>query len=176
MAEVEEEKKESKLAGLKQNKMILFIIIGVVALLLVVLIVVAILIFSGGDEKPEAQQQPQVAQQAGGVQGGGNLLSVGQMYPVDQFIVNLMTSGGGKRYLKTSISLELSAPTLQTELDTKRDIIRDTIITILSSKTLEEIQTTKGKQKLRAEIQERINEFLVDGRVVNIFFTEFVVQ
>ena len=46
MAE-EETKKESKLEGLKQNKMLLFIIIGVVALLLIILIVVAILIFSG---------------------------------------------------------------------------------------------------------------------------------
>ncbi|PZT48692.1 flagellar basal body protein FliL [Helicobacter valdiviensis] len=176
MAEEVEEKKESKLASLKQNKMILFIIIGVVALLLIILIVVAILIFSGGDEQPQAQQQPQTTQQAGAQGGGGNLLSVGQMYPMDQFIVNLMTSGGGKRYLKASLALELSAPTLQTELDTKRDIVRDTVITVLSSKTLEEIQTTKGKQKLKEELLERINEFLVDGRVANIFFTDFVVQ
>ncbi|WP_300842838.1 flagellar basal body-associated FliL family protein [Helicobacter sp. UBA3407] len=29
---------------------------------------------------------------------------------------------------------------------------------------------------MKEEIIERLNEFLVDGRVVNIFFTEFVVQ
>ncbi|TLD88096.1 flagellar basal body-associated protein FliL [Helicobacter sp. MIT 05-5294] len=178
MAE-EEGKKESKLEGLKQNKMLLFIIIGVVALLLIILIVVAILIFSGGDE-PEAgvaaPQQQSAANKGSAANPNSNLLSVGPMYPLDQIIVNLMTSGGGKRYLKTSIELELSVQNLQTELDTKRSIVRDVIITILSSKTLEEVQTTKGKQKLKEEIIERLNEFLVDGRIANVFLTEFVVQ
>ncbi|MBX7490162.1 flagellar basal body-associated protein FliL [Helicobacter turcicus] len=180
MAE-EEEKKPSKLDGLKQNKMILFIIIGVVALLLIILIVVGILIFSGGDEPaaeggaaPQAQQS--AANKGSVANPNSSLLSVGPMYPLDQFIVNLLASGGGKRYLKTSIALELSIPEMQAELDTKRDVLRDTVITILSSKTFEEVQTTKGKQKLKEELMGRINEFLVDGRVANMFFTEFVVQ
>ena len=105
-----------------------------------------------------------------------SLLSVGPMYPLKQFIINLMSTGSGKRYLKTSIVLELSVAPLQQEVDTKNDVIRDVIITILSSKTLEEVQTTRGKQKLKEEIIERINEFLVDGRISNLFFTEFVVQ
>ncbi|TLD80299.1 flagellar basal body-associated protein FliL [Helicobacter sp. MIT 11-5569] len=180
MAE-EEEKKASKFEGLKQNKMILFIIIGVVALLLIILIVVGILIFSGGDESEAAGQAAAPQQQSAANKGSAanpnsSLLSVGPMYPLDQFIVNLLASGGGKRYLKTSIALELSLADMQAELDTKRDVLRDTIITVLSSKTFEEVQTVKGKQKLKEEIMERLNEFLVDGRVVNMFFTEFVVQ
>lgn len=179
MAE-EETKKESKLEGLKQNKMLLFIIIGVVALLLIILIVVAILIFSGGDETEAgpaaAPQQQSAANKGSAANPNSNLLSIGPMYPLNQFIVNLMTSGGGKRYLKTSISLELSIAEMQTELDTKQGVLRDVIISILSSKTFEEVQTAKGKQKLKEEIMERLNEFLVDGRVANIFFTEFVVQ
>ena len=98
------------------------------------------------------------------------------MYPLEQFIVNLVSTGGGKRYLKTSIALEMSIAEMQPELDSKVDILRDTIITILSDKTFEEIQTTRGKQKLKEEILARINEFLVDGRIVNVFFTDFVVQ
>ncbi|MCI5968026.1 flagellar basal body-associated protein FliL [Helicobacter sp.] len=176
----EEEKKPSKLDGLKQNKMILFIIIGVVVLLLIILILVGILIFSGGDEPEQtgvvAQTQQSAANKGSAANPNSSLLSVGPMYPLDQFIVNLLASGGGKRYLKTSIALELSIAEMQAELDTKRDVLRDTIITILSSKTFEEVQTTKGKQKLKEEIMERLNEFLVDGRVANLFFTEFVVQ
>lgn len=175
-----EEEKESKLAALKQNKMILFAIIGVVVLLLVILIVVAILIFSGNDE-PQANEPIQPTQQSAASKGSmanpnSSLLSVGPMYPLKQFIINLMSTGSGKRYLKTSIVLELSVAPLQQEVDTKNDVIRDVIITILSSKTLEEVQTTRGKQKLKEEIIERINEFLVDGRISNLFFTEFVVQ
>lgn len=183
MAEEETEKKESKLDSLKQNKMLLFIIIGVVAFLLIIFIVVAILIFSGGDDEAanaqggaQAEQQVSADSKSSQAKAGSNLLSVGPMYPMDQIIVNLMTSSGGKRYLKTAIVLELSIAEMQPELDTKRDVIRDIIITILSSKTFEEIQTTKGKQKLKDELQERINEILVDGRISNIFFTDFMVQ
>ncbi|MDA3966409.1 MULTISPECIES: flagellar basal body-associated protein FliL [Helicobacter] len=183
MAEEEQESKESKLSALKQNKMILFVIIGVVVLLLIVLILVAVLIFSGGNEEEMQAQATAPTEQLQSASNRGSaanpnssLLSIGTMYPVDQFIVNLMSSGGGKRYLKTSIALELSVSEMTAELDTKRDIIRDVLITILSSKTFEEVQTSKGKQKLKEEIIERLNEFLVDGRVANVFFTEFVVQ
>ena len=179
MAE-EEEKKGSKLEGLKQNKMLLFIIIGVAALLLIILIVVAVLIFSGGDEEaganPAAPQAQSAANKGSAANPNSNLLIIGPMYPLDQFIINLLASGGGKRYLKTSIALELSIAEMQVELDNKRNVLRDTVITILSSKTFEEVQTAKGKQKLKEELMERLNEFLVDGRIMNIFFTEFVVQ
>lgn len=172
-----EEQKESKLASLKQNKMIMFIIIGVVALLLIILIVVGILIFSGGEESQDGNQPAQSSASKSSVANpNSSLLSVGPMYPLDQFIVNLVSTGGGKRYLKTAIALEMSIAEMQPELDTKVNILRDTIITILASKTFEEIQTTRGKQKLKEEILARINEFLVDGRISNIFFTEFVVQ
>ena len=175
----EEEQKESKLASLKQNKMILFVIIGVVALLLIILIVVGILIFSGGDDTQtqDANQPTQSSASKSSVANpNSSLLNVGPMYPLDQFIVNLVSTGGGKRYLKTSIALEMSIAKMQSELDTKVNILRDTIISILASKTFEEIRTTRGKQKLKEEIIARLNEFVVDGRISNIFFTEFVVQ
>lgn len=174
-----------KLDGLKQNKMLLFIIIGVVALLLIIVIVVALLAFSGGGEEEQAAA-PQMSAAAAapgaaaGAGAGGNTraskLKIGPIYPLDQFIVNLMTSGGGKRYLKTSIGMEISIAEMTPELDMKRDVIRDTIIGVMSAKTFEEIQTEKGKRRLKDELIERINEFLVDGRVVDLYFNEFVIQ
>ena len=62
------------------------------------------------------------------------------------------------------------------ELDTKKPAIRDTMISVLSSKTFEEISTAKGKENLKNELVERINESLVDGKIVNLFFTDFAIQ
>ncbi len=104
-----------------------------------------------------------------------DLLEVGPMYPMDQFIVNLL-SENGSRYLKTTIDLEMDKQELSAELDKKKAIIRDIIIRILSSKTFEEISTIKGKERLKDEIVEKINEILVDGEIRNIFFTDFVIQ
>ncbi|NPA82256.1 MAG: flagellar basal body-associated protein FliL [Epsilonproteobacteria bacterium] len=104
-----------------------------------------------------------------------DLLEVGPMYPMDQFIVNLL-SENGSRYLKATIDLEMDKQELSAELDKKKAIIRDIIIRILSSKTFEEISTIKGKERLKEEIVDKINEILVDGEIKNIFFTDFVIQ
>ncbi|QIR76930.1 flagellar basal body-associated protein FliL [Sulfurospirillum diekertiae] len=102
-------------------------------------------------------------------------LAIGPMYPMAQFIVNLL-SESGNRFLKVSIDLELSDPKLQPEMDHKKSLIRDIIIRTFSSKTFEEISTLKGKDKLKDEVLDKINENLSDGQVKNIYFTDFVVQ
>ena len=96
------------------------------------------------------------------------------MYPMAQFVVNLL-SESGNRFLKVSIDLELSDPKLQ-PMDHKKSLIRDIIIRTFSSKTFEEISTLKGKDKLKDEVLDKINENLSDGQVKNIYFTDFVVQ
>lgn len=103
-------------------------------------------------------------------------MSIGPLYAIDKpFIVNLMTQNS-RRYLKTSITLELSNDKLQEEVDSKSTIIKDIIIDVLSSKSIEKIVTAKGKEAIKDEMLQRINQVLVDGSVNNIFFTEFVVQ
>jgi flagellar FliL protein len=97
------------------------------------------------------------------------------MYPMTQFVVNLL-SESGNRYLKVALDLELSDIKLQPEMDHKKSLIRDIIIRTFSSKTFEEISTLKGKDKLKDEVLDKINENLSDGQVKNIYFTDFVVQ
>ena len=175
-----DEKNDAGGGGGGGNKMLIIIIAAVVGLLLIIGVVVAILLMSGGDEPP-----PQVAGGAPAA-GGGNpalnmrsggqtYLSIGPTYAFDQIIVNL-ASQSGRRYLKTTINAELSSDNLMVELDTKKPAIRDTMISVLSSKTFEEISTAKGKENLKNELVERINESLVDGKIVNLFFTDFAIQ
>jgi len=102
-------------------------------------------------------------------------LTIGPMYPMTPFVVNLL-SESGNRFLKVSIDLELSDVKLQPEMDHKKSLIRDIIIRTFSSKTFEEISTLKGKDKLKEEVLDKINENLSDGQVKNIYFTDFVVQ
>ena len=52
----------------------------------------------------------------------------------------------------------------------------DTVITLLSTKTYEDLYTADGKEKLRTEILETLSEKLVDLHILSIYFTEFVVQ
>ncbi len=173
------EGKEGKKGG---NKLIIFIVAGVLVLLLVIGIVVAVLMM-GGDEQaadPNAaggggDQALQEKQQQAKKVANSDMLTIGPMFPLDQFIVNLLTQSG-RRYLKATVNLELSDEALTAELQSKEAVVTDTVINILSSKSLEEISTIKGKEKLKQEIKERINEYLVDGQVKGVYFTQFVIQ
>ncbi len=106
---------------------------------------------------------------------GTNYAEIGVMYPLEQFVVNLY-SESGSRYLKTVINFELADEELAAELDAKSPLIRDIIIKALSAKTYEEISTIKGKENLKDEIVLSINEVVSDGKVNNLFFTDFVIQ
>ncbi len=123
-------------------------------------------------EKPEAQAASPAP--ANSVRKS-DFTNIGPMYPLNQFIVNLF-SEDGSRYLKTTINLELSIPELATELDSKKPLIRDIIIKALSAKSYEEISTIAGKESLKDEIVANVNTVLKDGKINNVFFTDFVIQ
>lgn len=164
----------------KKSKALLFIVIGAVVFLIIIVVLVVFLLIGGGDkhsDQPQQSDAQQTQQKQNTISSkDANLLNIGPLYPIAQsFVVNLVTQNG-RRYLKTSITLELSNPKLEVEIDQKSTVIKDIIIDILSSKSIEEIVTTKGKERIKDEILQRVNQILADGFVKNVFFTEFVVQ
>ena len=54
--------------------------------------------------------------------------------------------------------------------------MRDAIISILTSKTSAQIMTPEGKDKLRYEIRDRVNEVAPKAQVQDVFIVDFVVQ
>ncbi|MBI3584848.1 MAG: flagellar basal body-associated FliL family protein [Nitrospinae bacterium] len=101
--------------------------------------------------------------------------TLGPMLPLEPFIVNL-AEPGGKRFIKVTMEIELGSKELDVEFKNKLPQFKDHIITVLSSKTMDEVITAEGKFKLKEDIMARINQNLKTGVVKNIFFTEFVVQ
>ncbi len=154
------------------NKLLLIVIIVLLLLLLVIGGLVAYFLLSSGNE---SQQPPQEQKKVEKKHKVNSMAEIGPIYPLDPFVVNLVSSNAD-RYLKCKIDLELDSPDLQKEVDKKLPAIRDLIIQILSSKSVEEIQTAKGKQKLKEEIKRKINEILTTGEIKNVYFTEFVIQ
>ncbi|HIV49216.1 flagellar basal body-associated protein FliL [uncultured Helicobacter sp.] len=185
MAE-EQEAASSPAGNEKKNKAILFIIIGmVVVFLLLIGILVAVIMLSGGNHQepqaaPVVQQEPQAQKTV--VNVGSSVTArasdygkMGPIFPIaEEFKVNLLTQTG-KKILITRVSLELDKPESQPEIETKLPVLCDAIIEILSSKSFEEVATTKGKNRVKDEIVQRLNEFLIDGSIKNIYFTSFLI-
>ncbi|MFZ2890354.1 flagellar basal body-associated protein FliL [Sulfuricurvum sp.] len=192
MADKEKEHQEQASEGGEKKKSNLLLIIIIVVLVLVLIIggVVATLMLGNNDAEADAghgaktetaadahEVKADAANEEHADEGhdGGASTEVGLMYPLDIFTVNLL-SESGRRYLKVEMNLELEGEELSPELDTKKPVFRDIIIRILSSKSLEEISTIKGKEKLKEQIVSELNTRLKDGKVKNVYFTDFVVQ
>ncbi|MDY6120655.1 MAG: flagellar basal body-associated protein FliL [Campylobacter sputorum] len=179
MAEEEKEEKKEKKGGSK--KVILIIVIALSFVILLVLgVIVGLMLSSHPEQEVPAEtkadsHKTQPAPKPNTSVRYSDFMNIGVMYPMDQFVVNLL-SESGSRYLKTSIDFELSIETLTPEMDKKKSIIRDIVIRSLSSKTIEEISTTKGKERLKDEIVGKINEILTDGYIKNVYFTDFIIQ
>jgi flagellar FliL protein len=162
-----------------KGNMVLIIVIVLLVVLLIGGGAAAFLLLGGSHDEAAAaadsgaHQETKVVKKS--TKKSTDHLVVGPMYPMAQFVVNLL-SESGNRFLKVSIDLELSDVKLQPEMDHKKSLIRDIIIRTFSSKTFEEISTLKGKDKLKEEVLDKINENLSDGQVKNIYFTDFVVQ
>ncbi len=100
---------------------------------------------------------------------------IGVMFTLDPFVVNLAGSSG-KRFLKVTATLELSAPEVNPEIDENRQKITDSILVLLSSKNFEDLYSVQGKFKLKDEIATRVNRFLVVGHIKDVYFSEFIIQ
>ena len=180
--QTEEEQPKEKKSG---SNMLMIIIIVVLVLIIIIGAVVAVLLMSGDDEAvdastPQAKEKSVAPQRTKHIENASideerPLSEIGILYPLDTFTVNLK-SDSGRRYLKATMSLELSGEELSTELDAKKAVLRDRIIRILSSKTLEEISSRKGKKKVSEQIMNTLNAMITDGQIKGIYFTEFVIQ
>lgn len=119
---------------------------------------------------------PHASQAATNEQGeSGEGHSGGSMKPLDPFVVNL-TDGQGTRYLKAVVQLEMDNEMLSGEIDNKMPQIRDEIIMLLSSKSFDDLSSTPGKRALKRGMVESVNKYLSSGKVVNVFFSDFVIQ
>lgn len=168
-----EEQKQGK------NKTIIIIIAALLVLLIGLGAAFYFLTKPAEEEKPQAgaEQQAAATQDATQevTQTNSKYIRIGSVFKLDQFIVNLINQGG-KRYLKINISLEMTLPTLENELTAKSAPIRDIVIDVLSSKSVEEIQSSRGREKAKEEIAQRLNEILVDGKIRNVFFQDWAIQ
>lgn len=145
--------------------------------MIVILLVVLGLLGGGGYFAYMKYMQPGQTPEAVGAGEAVEEVSpnLGIMFSLDPFIVNLAGSQG-KRFLKVTVSLELSAPEVHAEVKENIQKIMDSILVLLSSKNFEDVYSVQGKFKLKDEITARVNRFLVLGHIKEAYFTEFIIQ
>ncbi len=162
------------------NKKKLFIIIGAAVAVAVVLAVVFMMMGKGASKKDKAKEGGEATTEAkveGGEHGAasGTATGASNIYPLEPFIVNIY-DGQELRYLKVKVELEMSGAGVKADLDNRLAPIRDAILILLSTKTLQDIQDVQGKNQLKDEILAAINKIIPPGKIAKVYFTDFVVQ
>lgn len=130
----------------------------------------------------------------------------GIILDLGEFILNL-SDPSGKRYLKVNVALELSraahdpqflsmnniggyggggsgaAPKedplaiIEKEMKQYKPAIRDAIISVLSTKTVEELSSLAGKELAKEQIKEAVNPlFRGEREVLRVSFGSFIIQ
>jgi flagellar FliL protein len=143
---------------------------------LVVFVVVAGLIFLLNQGTLEAQEEVEkVEEKTSSEEPKLIKKKKSLMFHLDPFIVNLAKSGGN-RFLKVTVSLEMSSPDVRFELKKNIKKITDSILLLLSTKVFKDVYSVQGKFTLKSEITTRVNQFLTKGVVKGAYFTEFIIQ
>lgn len=168
--------KEGREAGPLKPKPAVFNLKNISILIVGVVLSSFFAIFTVGNYIAPAVEQRKVVQQSqASAKEADTDLERLTFYRIDPLIVNPADSNG-ERYLKATISLEAYDPELLKEIEKRLPQIKNQINNVLSSKTIEQIQTSEAREKLRREIQNRVNGLLLTGRISNVYFEEFVYQ
>ncbi|AZT89764.1 flagellar basal body-associated FliL family protein [Caldicellulosiruptor changbaiensis] len=85
------------------------------------------------------------------------------------------TQNNAGRIIRVTVQIEVTDKKLPEEMKNKNIVIADIIDSVLRSKTADELLKPEGKEKVRKEIKDRLNE-IFDNKVYNVNFGEFIIQ
>ncbi|MDA8441528.1 MAG: flagellar basal body-associated FliL family protein [Peptococcaceae bacterium] len=97
----------------------------------------------------------------------------GPIVDIGTFTVNLQ---GGTSFLKVDVNLELTGKPASTEVQGALPVVENTIINVLTTKSLQDVSTTSGKQSLRQQIMSTVNQALGGSPVQDVLFTSYMYQ
>jgi flagellar FliL protein len=95
-----------------------------------------------------------------------------------EFIVNPAdtVTENGLRFIKTQISLGISPASAYGQLVAQQPKLRDAVIRILSAKQVEQLDNPEDREFIKDEIRFAVNRMLHRGEVLQVYFSEFIIQ
>jgi flagellar FliL protein len=194
MMEVEETESSDSSKGsspiVKNGIYAAIVIVMVVAAWFVTLKVVKPM-FAGGDEATEvAEGEPEADTEesenshgsateksngSGSKEKGDGNIPESNIYLINEIIVN-PAGTGGTRFLSASIGFELEGSKVGKLFRERDAVVRDALITILSSQSVPQLSDFMQRERLRKLIMLRVKKILKTDDIAAVYFTEFAMQ
>jgi flagellar FliL protein len=99
----------------------------------------------------------------------------GLIFSVDDMIVNPAQTNG-KMLLLASLGLSVESEESKKVLEEKQVIVKDAIISVLSSKNVTQLSSPTYRDTLKAEILKNLSAQMPGSKVSNIYFSKFIIQ
>jgi len=100
----------------------------------------------------------------------------GIMVGLEDIIVTLAGDSRRPHYLRININLEVKDKYTSETVQMRLPQMRDAVIMTLSDKSVEDLSRPGGKMNLRAEIFRRLDESIPEGKLMNVYFSDLVIQ
>ena len=97
------------------------------------------------------------------------------IYSVDNLVLNPAGSNG-TRFLLVSVALEAKDEGTVAELKGRDAELRDAILRMFGTKTVEQVSEASARDGLRAELLTAISKLAPPGAIRKVYFPQFVIQ
>ena len=126
-------------------------------------------------KEPEPVEEKMVKKKKKKKEGEGEKVGGGLTYPLKTTVVNLATDSD-HRFAKVSITLEADSEETVAQLKEVDHQVYDCLIDTLGNVRAQDIGSDAGKDLLKETLRTKMNKFLTDGKILNVYLTEFLVQ
>lgn len=124
-------------------------------------------------EASTSHDEPKEAEHDGGGEHG--TAEGSSIFTIKDIVVN-PSGTAGSRYLSASIAFQLGSPEEAAKFEQFEPIIRDALITILSSKTVAQLTDSREKEIARMQIKNRVGQLLKNTELAGVYYSDFVLQ
>jgi len=164
------EKKELKKSGSLKKVIMIWVPLFVLQLVLSYIIVTKVF------KKKAIQQEAEAAEMTTHSKSGAKKpQKPGEIYLVEDVIVNPKNTEG-RHFVNVSIGLEEGNKNIGDELKKRDAQIRDILIDVFVSRTIQQLDDVADKDSLKSEIARRLNQLLGKGSIRHVYFSNFIIQ
>ncbi|MGE4290942.1 MAG: flagellar basal body-associated protein FliL [Desulfovibrio sp.] len=156
-----------KKKGLLKWIIILVLILGIAAAAFFFKDQIMGMLGMGDPATEEAKPADQAQQPAPGFKG--------EMSAVEPFVANL-NDPLGKRYIKLGLEVELINQDAVMEFEAAQIKVKNMLLILLGSKKPQEMLGPKNQIQLQQEIVDRINQIIGEGKVLQVYFSIYILQ
>ena len=126
-------------------------------------------------EKTKDTSTEQVDEESGDEIDTTNFAYGEYIFQIEDIIVNPANTKGEKLLL-SSVAFDLPEEAFQKELEKKQILVKDMIISVLSSKSISQLSNINYKDSLRVEISNSVQSMFADLTINKVYFSKYIIN